>query len=116
MTKTELVFVYGTLRAGESNHGLLVNSECLGVCQTLPQFGLFDLGPYPAVVSGDQAIVGEVYRVDLNTMANLDELEEYPNLYDRITTETPFGLAWIYLYQNSSELTISIESNDWKNR
>ncbi|MCG7498710.1 gamma-glutamylcyclotransferase [Vibrio sp. Of7-15] len=116
MKQTELVFVYGTLREGESNHGLLESSEYLGSCQTLPQFALFDLGPYPAAILGKTAIVGEVYRVDILTMANLDQLEEYPKLYDRIKTQTPFGSAWIYLYQNSSELRSVIDSNDWKNR
>ena len=116
MKQTELVFVYGTLRAGESNHGLLESSEYLGSCQTASQFALFDLGPYPAVIRGTKAIVGEVYCVDIPTMKNLDRLEEYPKLYDRIKTQTPFGSAWIYLYQGSTELHSVIESNDWKNR
>ncbi|WP_105903592.1 gamma-glutamylcyclotransferase family protein [Vibrio gangliei] len=107
------VFVYGTLRQGKSNHGLLNQSELLGVITTEPLFDLFDLGPYPAAIEGSRTLVGEVYRVDDLTMAQLDELEDYPVEYDRKQIDTPFGLAWIYLYQNHQNLTQLIESGDY---
>ena len=31
-----LLFVYGTLRQGESNHNFLANSQCLGHFETPP--------------------------------------------------------------------------------
>lgn len=39
-----LVFVYGTLRKGESNHHFIEQSEYLGMCETLPEYALYDLG------------------------------------------------------------------------
>ncbi|GAL14235.1 hypothetical protein JCM19233_5247 [Vibrio astriarenae] len=41
-----LVFVYGTLRKGESNHHFIEQSEYLGMCETLPEYALYDLGAY----------------------------------------------------------------------
>lgn len=112
----ERVFVYGTLRRGESNHGLLVRSQYLGDFITDEQFQLFDLGPYPAAIKGNQTLVGEVYLVDEETMKQLDILESYPVEYGRELIHTPYGSAWIYLYQNTHSLHKVVDSGDWCQR
>lgn len=111
-----LLFVYGTLRQGESNHYLLESSHCLGSYQTTPDYSLYDLGPYPAVIEGHHAIVGEVYQIDEETLARVDRLEDVPVEYRRESIVTPFGSAWIYLYQDTSQLTSMISSGDWCQR
>ncbi|MFB9137570.1 gamma-glutamylcyclotransferase family protein [Vibrio olivae] len=111
-----LVFVYGTLRQGESNHHLLEHSELLGSHQTLPEYALYDLGAYPAVIPGHQTIRGEVYLIDNQTLSELDKLEDVPVEYRREQIETPFGLAWIYLYQDASNLESLIDSGDWRQK
>ncbi|MBF4246222.1 gamma-glutamylcyclotransferase [Vibrio anguillarum] len=111
-----LVFVYGTLRRGESNAHLLEKSEMLGSFYTPADYALYDLGPYPGLTQGQQSIAGEVYRVDEQTLAKLDILEDIPIEYRRETIETPFGRAWIYLYQDHSRLTAVINSGDWCQR
>ncbi|CAM4295237.1 gamma-glutamylcyclotransferase [Vibrio agarivorans] len=111
-----LVFVYGTLRKGESNHHYLEQCDCLGTCETLPEYTLFDLGAYPAVIAGHSSILGEVYWVNDDTLAQLDRLEDVPVEYRRETISTPFGLAWIYLYQQPAELDVEIASGDWFQR
>ncbi|QIA62355.1 gamma-glutamylcyclotransferase [Vibrio astriarenae] len=111
-----LVFVYGTLRKGESNHHFIEQSEYLGMCETLPEYALYDLGAYPAVVPGRSSIQGEVYWVDDEVLAKLDLLEDVPVEYRRETMMTPFGLAWIYLYQQPAELDVEIASGDWFQR
>ena len=110
------VLVYGTLRQGESNHHLLSHSQFLGKVITQAQFQLFDLGPYPAAIKGEQALVAEVYLVDDETMKQLDILEDYPHEYDRELINTPYGHAWIYLYQNKSLLKKVLHSGDWCQR
>lgn len=111
-----LVFVYGTLRQGESNHHFLEASQCLGSYETQPEFALYDLGDYPALIEGHQSIQGEVYLIDAKTLQRLDILEDVPVEYRRETISTPFGDAWIYLYQDSSRLNEQIESGDWCQR
>ncbi len=108
-----LVFVYGTLRYGQSNHYLLAQSERLGNHTTPPIYSLFDLGSYPAVIEGHSAIYGEVYRVNDSTLQQLDRLEDVPVDYRREQIETPFGLAWIYIYQQDHKLDTLISSGDW---
>lgn len=111
-----LVFVYGTLRQGESNHHFLNESELLGRFETQPVFALHDLGPYPGLVAGHQSILGEVYRVDDDTLNKLDILEDVPVEYRRESLQTPFGSAWIYIYQDTGGLDSLIESGDWCQR
>ncbi|MFV0576388.1 MAG: gamma-glutamylcyclotransferase [Vibrio sp.] len=113
---SQRVFVYGTLRRGESNHFLLENSEFLGDYMTEDRFNLFSLGPYPAAIEGNSPLIGEVYLVDDATLAKLDIVEDYPIEYDRKLIPTSFGDAWIYLYQDKSELTKQLSSGDWCQR
>lgn len=79
-----IVFVYGTLRRGEANHGQLGGAVFIGPATTPPAFDLVHLGAYPAMISGGcTAITGELYQVDTATLAALDALEEHPTYYRR---------------------------------
>ncbi len=111
-----LVFVYGTLRQGESNHSFLAESQLLGHFETKPEYALYDLGPYPGIAEGHHAISGEVYLIDEETLAKLDILEDVPVEYHRETIETPFGTAWIYIYQEATAQEALIDSGDWCQR
>lgn len=111
-----LVFVYGTLRKGQSNHHFLQECELLGQYNTDPSYSLFNLGPYPAVIEGKKSILGEVYLIDEETLGWLDKLEDIPVEYRRETIETPFGRAWIYLYQKAYKLDDEIITGDWCQR
>lgn len=110
-----LVFVYGTLRQGESNHELLKDSELLGLFETKPEYALSDLGEYPGLRAGNDRIVGEVYRITEQTLVQLDRLEDEGFEYRRETIETAFGLAWFYIYQGHHPGTL-ITSGNWLNR
>ncbi|MGD8111977.1 gamma-glutamylcyclotransferase family protein [Vibrio sp. TRT 21S02] len=111
-----LVFVYGTLRQGESNHHFLASAQLLGVHETQPTYALHDLGAYPALTEGQHSIRGEVYLIDSDTLQTLDRLEEVPVEYRRETIDTPFGVAWIYLYQDANQLDSLIATGDWCQR
>lgn len=111
-----LVFVYGTLRQGESNHHFLQSSQMLGSFITASEYALYDLGAYPALIKGHQSITGEVYMIDEATLMQLDILEDIPVEYRRETIETPFGQAWVYIYQQAGDLNSQIDSGDWCQR
>lgn len=114
----EKVFVYGTLRAGQSNHYLLEQARFLGPCRLASGYRLYDLGAYPAVKKSDtgNALVGEVYNIDRRTLAVLDKLEEYPVEYTRELVETDYGLAWIYLYCLPVARVPLLHHGDWCRR
>jgi gamma-glutamylcyclotransferase (GGCT)/AIG2-like uncharacterized protein YtfP len=76
--------VYGSLLAGGYNHCFLRSSVRMGEARTAARFELVDLGPYPALVpNGSTSVLGEVYRVDKDVLARLDQLEGHPSYYLR---------------------------------
>ncbi|XP_026842614.1 putative gamma-glutamylcyclotransferase CG2811 isoform X2 [Drosophila persimilis] len=106
------VFVYGTLKSGEPNHHWLTKKEngqaqFLGRGTTAVKFPLvvgtrYNI-PFLLAWPGDgHNIHGEIYEVDEAMFSKLDQLEDYPNYYDReeqtIRTETEGNLqCWLYL-------------------
>jgi gamma-glutamylcyclotransferase (GGCT)/AIG2-like uncharacterized protein YtfP len=73
-----LVFVYGTLKRGCSNHGFLAGQEFVGAAQTAPGYVLYELEGYPGMVANDgnpSGVTGEVWSVDDECVGRLDELE-----------------------------------------
>lgn len=121
-----LVFVYGSLRKHESNHGLLDASQL--VCHQCATAGrLYDTGQgYPAMVPSDngERVYGELYRVTTDVLKCLDELEGYrgegePNEYDRVVQriETDQGPVDAYVYVYPEERVkgmLAVPSGDWK--
>ncbi|MDB6115649.1 MAG: ytfP [Lacunisphaera sp.] len=101
-----LVFVYGTLKRGGSNHLFLAGQRFVGNVRTAPGFTLYSLGDYPGMVRapGDTAgVAGELWAVDENCLPELDRLEGIDEgLYERIDVllaPNPFaGSAQTYLY------------------
>jgi gamma-glutamylcyclotransferase (GGCT)/AIG2-like uncharacterized protein YtfP len=81
-----LVFVYGSLMKGYRNHRLLEagNARYLGRAATSPRYTLVDLMVFPGLLEvGRTRVRGEVYEVDVPTLANLDRLEGHPRFYRR---------------------------------
>jgi gamma-glutamylcyclotransferase (GGCT)/AIG2-like uncharacterized protein YtfP len=98
-----LVAVYGSLRKGFHNHYLLEGSKYIGSCITSPDYKMYSLGSFPAVVAGDSPILIELYEVSSETLTALDRLEGVPTFYDKDVIETPYGTADIYIYQKPLE-------------
>lgn len=92
MTK---VAVYGSLREGMGNHGLLRNSTLVARTVTREPYAMYSLGGFPMVsLRGERIspIAIEVYDVDDDVLARLDMLEGYrgdsSSFYDRSEVET----------------------------
>ncbi len=88
MTKMpHLIFVYGTLKRGFPNHALLDGARFVGEATTLERYPMIVQGRYFSPVVIPEAgtghhIVGEIWEVDDERLAALDELE---------TTHLPTG-------------------------
>jgi gamma-glutamylaminecyclotransferase len=88
-----MIFVYGTLLRGESNHRLLRRATFIREATSQPSFDLVDLGAFPAMIAGGQtAVCGEIYEVDEATLTRLDHLEGHPSFYVRTTIMLEHGL------------------------
>lgn len=118
-TEGTLVAVYGTLKQSQLNHSLLADQERCGEFQC-DLITLYDLGPFPAAkLSNSDGILVEVYELDDLTFARLDELEGFNSespesgLYNRIQIQTPFGQAWLYIYNHDVSGYPEIRSGEW---
>lgn len=120
MASGSLIFVYGTLKRGEGNDlSRWPNVEFVG--EDAINGDIFELGWYPGVKTvpgqfdpGSAIVRGEVFRIlDDDAVERLDSYEGYPNLYDRIETETAEGLhVWVYTF-NGERTGPRIESGWW---
>lgn len=107
MTKSnrDLVFVYGTLKAGFGNHRCLEGSNFIGEGVTKANgYELHSLGHFPAMSkTGLDRVRGEVYSCDARSLARLDRLEGNGSLYlrEKIKIEmskTVVVEAWCYFF------------------
>jgi gamma-glutamylcyclotransferase (GGCT)/AIG2-like uncharacterized protein YtfP len=107
------LFVYGTLKPGESNH----DRYCQSVTQieaAIVYGSLYALPlGYPALTPGNTPVHGFLLTfADSQMLSQLDELEDYrsdrpteKNEYDRQKTKTfspthqPLGTAWVYMME-----------------
>ena len=70
------VFVYGTLKRGQSNHPLLRDSHFLGPAITTKRYRMI-ANEFPVLLSfgNGLAVKGELYEVETETRNRLDRLE-----------------------------------------
>ncbi|SMC24865.1 Uncharacterized conserved protein YtfP, gamma-glutamylcyclotransferase (GGCT)/AIG2-like family [Andreprevotia lacus DSM 23236] len=101
---SELVFVYGTLKQGCSNHHWMDKAPCLGSASTVAHYALYTI-QYPFLYDGQALypVEGEVYRVSMAGLHKLDILEAHPDDYCR--RQIPVRLsdgavvqAWTYFH------------------
>ncbi len=73
-----LLFVYGTLKRGCSNHRQMMGQQYLGEGRTAPGYRLYHLGGYPGLVaeaSDREGVTGEVWSVEAPALRRLDDFE-----------------------------------------
>lgn len=110
-----LVAVYGSLRKGMGNHGLLDNDESVLLStEQIPGFEMYSYGAYPFIRPADteQPITIEVYAVSSSVMQRLDRLEGYPSFYNRKLVQTSKGQAWIYFIDQPGN-NRPVQHGDW---
>lgn len=79
-----LVFVYGSLKRGHYNHGMMDGARY--ACDAVVWgYEMRDLGSFPGLVPirHHDVVHGEVYEVDDAHAARLDRFEGCPNFYQR---------------------------------
>lgn len=100
------LFVYGTLKQGQSRNRYLAGQEFVGPARTQLFYRLYNLGSYPGLVScaDGLSITGELWKVSEACLEMLDRVEGCDEgLYRRepVALAPPHdGIAAVtYLYQ-----------------
>ena len=109
MEETIKIFVYGTLKSGNSTRGLdspqfaHVEKTKIGIAKTTgSKFNMVELGAFPGVVvNGTHDILGEVWEGGEDFEVLCDSIEGHQkdkedNFYHRNLVETTEGKAYIY--------------------
>lgn len=78
-----LLYVYGTLRKGRSNHELIKHLPFLGEAVTDNNYTLVVSGLPFLVKRKGEGVKGELYKIDPDTLRAVDRLEGVPNFYYR---------------------------------
>lgn len=81
-----ILFLYGSLKRGHSNHHLMAGQEYLGEAVTEPRCRIIEVGRYGGMIRDDAnglAVKGELWAVDPQRLAVLDEFETGEGLWAR---------------------------------
>lgn len=122
-TKTR-VLVYGSLRDGMGNHGLLNGQTFVGTTLTAEDYAMYSLGGFPMVSlhgKRQSQIVVEAYDVDAVALRRLNSLEGFNgkgenNFYDCSEVQTvDLGAGLIYHIDDRSGDYPLVEDGDWVN-
>ena len=117
---TDLVFVYGTLKAGKPNHHLLAGARLWMIGKTAKRFRMYCNGYFPMITLDREGypIRGEVYQVTPQILERLDRLEGVPHHYYRDSV-TVVNANWnrcvAYVYVHAGLITDQTEvpSGNW---
>lgn len=118
----ELVFVYGSLRQGASNHFRMEGAEPLGEAVITGE--LYRIDWYPGVILSETGnpVHGEVYRVGPELLARLDRFEgvrgreddEYARVRVMARAEgRRRHEVWVYEYRGAVQDLPRLPGGDW---
>ena len=117
--ETVLIAAYGTLRSGEHNEHFCRNAISRRIATISGT--LYDTGwGFPAFVpEGKTKVAVELIEIPIRDWADVDRLEGYPRLYDRMLMHFTLDngstvQAWIYTMNHLPVQAKIIPSGDWK--
>lgn len=122
MKQGDAIFVYGTLRVGQSadlNQGRralhLGEDRINGLIYHLNWFPGAKAETVTCFDPEQPSISGDVFLLrDNNIVTILDSYEGYPSLYNRIQTVTEKGrTVWVYTYNGNLDDKEPIRTGDW---
>ena len=84
----------GPFKSGFRNHYLLKGGEFFGGAATVPTYKMIENG-FPVIMRDPEGkpLAGEIYIVDDNTLARLDQLEREGGSYDRKLIDATLSLV-----------------------
>ncbi len=113
----EVVFVYGTLRRGASNHWRMEGAEYVG--KAVVRGRMYRISWYPGLVRDRKVgeVVGEIYGVSRELLASLDRFEgdEFGRVRAEVQrVEAPDGTesVWLWEWKGDARHPV-VRGGDW---
>lgn len=108
------LFVYGTLKRGGRLHSHNMKGATFVGQDRIAGVDLFRIQWYPAAKLGSGTLHGEVYEINDEILARMDQVEGEGTLYKRKQLTTVGGYqSWVYLYLDSVDPSRKIESGNF---
>ena len=85
-----ILFFYGSLKRGYSNHHRVAGQTFLGEAATAPKYRIIELGQYGGMIRDEAdglAVTGELWAVGAACLADLDAFETGEGLWARMAVE-----------------------------
>jgi len=111
------IVVYGSLRRQHGNWRYLINQEPLVTEVINIPFKMISLGGFPGLIPSEENndITVEIYEVSEDTYKAVENLEGYPNFYQKALVPTSLGELEIYVLL-SPRYAVNptfVENGDW---
>ena len=106
-----LLFAYGSLKRGHSNHHELGEARFVREARTVPSFALRLLSGYPLLVPGASSIRGELFELPSLQVASLDAFEGEP--YQRREVELEGGERAIAYLARDADSGTPYPAEEW---
>lgn len=81
-----ILFFYGSLKRGHSNHHRVADQVFLRDAMTEPRYRIIEIGKYSGLIAdaaNGLAVMGELWTVDARCLAEVDEFEQSEGLWRR---------------------------------
>lgn len=113
------IFVYGTLMQGERNHRHYMSEALFEGNYYLKDYAIYELDSFPGIVPlRNHRVTGELYRIKVEHLEELDKLEGEGTLYKRqrvqimsVESDVPYTESEVstYVYLGNVEGRIKVE-------
>lgn len=101
--------VYGTLRRGQGNAGLLGDSVFIET-RRMDGYAMYRCGGFPGIVESEEdSVVVEIYDASTALIPRLDQLEGHPSHFERVRK----GGLTFYEYRQPVDRLPKVPSGDW---
>lgn len=111
---TAILFIYGSLKRGQSNHRILADQEYLGDAVTEPRYRIIQLGKYGGLIRDEVAgfaVKGELWAVSACGLAELDDFEMGEGLWARFPVAVA-GREGVEAYFWTGDVPDDVRSGD----
>jgi len=110
------IIVYGSLRQNHGNWRNIINQEPLSTEVINIPFAMISMGGFPGLIPSEtnHDITVEVYEVSDAVYRRVEQLEGFPNFYQKAIVPTSLGEYEIYVLEDKRYQTDDIlEHGDW---